>query len=150
MSFGTEVEHTVNLVTTAILSTLNKLEITISELFITPKMLSEVINLIVEGKISLDHAKKILYESIEKKTNPVDIINKQGLSQINDKDELLKLIKGLMDENSEVVRQYVEDGNTSAINFFIGQTMKKSNRQANPNISKELITEELERRKNNG
>jgi len=113
-------------------------------------MLSEVINLIVEGKISLDHAKKILYESIEKKTNPVDIINKQGLSQINDKDELLKLIKGLMDENSEVVRQYVEDGNTSAINFFIGQTMKKSNRQANPNISKELITEELERRKNNG
>ena len=150
LSFGTEVEHTVNLVTTAILSTLNKLEITISELFITPKMLSEVINLIVEGKISLDHAKKILYESIEKKTNPVDIINKQGLSQINDKDELLKLIKGLMDENSEVVRQYVEDGNTSAINFFIGQTMKKSNRQANPNISKELITEELERRKNNG
>jgi len=150
LSYGTEVEHTVNLVTTAILSTLNKLEITISELFITPKMLSEVINLIVEGKISLDHAKKILYESIEKKTNPVDIINKQGLSQINDKDELLKLIKGLMDENSEVVRQYVEDGNTSAINFFIGQTMKKSNRQANPNISKELITEELERRKNNG
>ena len=150
LSFGTEVEHTVNLVTTAILSTLNKLEITISELFITPKMLSEVINLIVEGKISLDHAKKILYESIEKKTNPVDIINKQGLSQINDKDELLKLIKGLMDENMEVVRQYVEDGNTSAINFFIGQTMKKSNRQANPNISKELITEELERRKNNG
>ena len=150
LSFGTEVEHTVNLVTTAILSTLNKLEITISELFITPKMLSEVINLIVEGKISLDHAKKILYEAIEKKINPVDLIKKQGLSQINDKDELLKLIKGIMDENQEVVRQYVEDGNTSAINFFIGQTMKKSNRQANPNISKELISEELERRKNNG
>lgn len=150
LSYDTEVEHTVNLVTTAILSTLNKLEITISELFITPKMLSEVINLIIEGKISLDHAKKILYESIEKKTNPIEIINKQGLSQINDKNQLLELIKGLMDENSEVVRQYVEDGNTSAINFFIGQTMKKSNRQANPNISKELITEELERRKNNG
>ena len=55
-----------------------------------------------------------------------------------------------MDENGEIVRQYVEDGNMSAINFFIGQTMKKSNRQANPNMSKELITKELERRKENG
>ena len=55
-----------------------------------------------------------------------------------------------MDENSEVVRQYVEDGNMSAINFFIGQTMKKSNRQANPNKSKEIIAKELERRKNDG
>ena len=75
---------------------------------------------------------------------------KAGLHQINDEDELLELIKSIMDENTEVVRQYVEDGNMSAINFFIGQTMKKSNRQANPNKSKELITKELERRKNDG
>ena len=59
-------------------------------------------------------------------------------------------IKGIMDENQEVVRQYVEDGNMSAVNFFVGQTMKKSNRQANPNISRDIISKELERRKNNG
>ena len=52
-----------------------------------------------------------------------------------------------MDENKEIVRQYVEEGNMGAINFFIGQTMKKSNRQANPNKSKDLIIKELERRK---
>ena len=53
-----------------------------------------------------------------------------------------------MNENLEVVRQYVEDDNKSAVNFFIGQTMKKTNRQANPNMSLEIIKEELERRKN--
>ena len=54
-----------------------------------------------------------------------------------------------MDENKEQVRQYIEEDNQHVVNFFIGQTMKKSNRQANPNISLEIIKKELERRKEN-
>lgn len=147
---GADVNLSVNFVTTAILSTLNKLEIGIDELFITPKMLSDVIKLVSEDKLSMDAAKKLLYEAIDKKTDPIELVKKEGMGQINDEDKLLELIKGIMDENQEVVRQYVEDGNMSAINFFVGQTMKKSNRQANPNISRELISKELERRKNDG
>ena len=147
---GADVNLSVNFVTTAILSTLNKLEIGIDELFITPKMLSDVIKLVSEDKLSMDAAKKLLYEAIEKKTDPIELVKKEGMGQINDEDKLLELIKGIMDENQEVVRQYVEDGNMSAVNFFVGQTMKKSNRQANPNISRELISKELERRKNDG
>ena len=147
---GADVNLSVNFVTTAILSTLNKLEIGIDELFITPKMLSDVIKLVSEDKLSMDAAKKLLYEAIEKKTDPIELVKREGMGQINDEDKLLELIKGIMDENQEVVRQYVEDGNMSAVNFFVGQTMKKSNRQANPNISRELISKELERRKNDG
>ena len=149
LSYGSDLELSVNLVTTAILSTLNKLEIGVSELFITPEMLSGVIKLIRVDKISLDAAKKILYKAIDKREDPNEIIKKEEFTQINDSSLLLELIKGIMDENQEVVRQYVEDGNKSAVNFFIGQTMKKSNRQANPNKSKEIIIEELERRKGN-
>ena len=147
---GAELSLAINFVTTSILSTLNKLEIGIEELFITPEMLSGVIKLVSENKLSMDAAKKLLYEAIEKKVDPVELVKKEGLSQINDEGQLLDLIKGIMDENLEVVRQYVEDGNMSAVNFFVGQTMKKSNRQANPNMSREIISQELERRKNNG
>jgi len=147
---GCSVELAVNFVTTSILSTLNKLEITIDELFITPNMLAGVINYVNDGKMSLDAAKKLLYKAIDEKVDPVELIKKENMQQINDYDTLLELITKIMDENSEVVRQYVEEGNNSAINFFIGQTMKKSNRQANPNKSMEIIKEELERRKNNG
>ena len=150
LSYDTDLALSVNFVTTSILSTLNKLEIGISELFITPKMLSDVIKLVSEDKLSMDAAKKLLYEAIEKKTDPIELVKKEGMGQINDEGQLLELIKGIMDENTEVVRQYVEDGNMSAVNFFVGQTMKKSNRQANPNISRELISKELERRKNDG
>ena len=150
ISSGCDVSLAVNFVTTTILSTINKLDIKIDELFITPDMLSGVINYVASGKMSLDAAKKLLYKAIDEKVDPNELIKKESLVQINEKDELLTLIRSCMDENLEVVRQYVEDGNMSAGNFFIGQVMKKSNRQANPNISKELIFEELERRKNNG
>ena len=150
ISSGCDVSLAVNFVTTTILSTINKLDIKIDELFITPDMLSGVINYVASGKMSLDAAKKLLYKAIDEKVDPNELIKKESLVQINDKDELLTLIRSCMDENLEVVRQYVEDGNMSAGNFFIGQVMKKSNRQANPNISKKLIFEELERRKNNG
>lgn len=145
-----DVSLAVNFVTTSILSTLNKLEIGIEDLFITPSMLTGVINYVHEGKMSMDAAKKLLYKAIDSKTDPMELIKKENMVQISDSDTLLELITGIMDENKEVVRQYVEEGNMSAINFFVGQTMKKSNRQANPNMSLEIIKTELERRKNNG
>ncbi len=147
LSYDTDISLAVNFVTTTVLGTLNKLEITLEEFPITPKMLSGVIKLVHEGKISLDHARKILYQAIEEHKDPVELIEKQNLHQIDDEKELLELITGIMEENKEIVRQYVEDGNMGAINFFIGQTMKKSNRQANPNKSKDIIIQELERRK---
>ena len=147
LSYDSDIELSVNFLTSTVLGTLNKLEITIDDFFITPKMLSEVIKRVHDRQISLDHARKILYEAIDKKQDPITLIEKQNLHQIDDEEELLKLITGLMDENKEIVRQYVEEGNMGAINFFIGQTMKKSNRQANPTKSKEIIIKELERRK---
>ena len=149
LSYGSDVELSVNFVTTSILSTVKKLEVDIKELFITPKMLSGVIDLVHKGDMSLDHGKKLLYKAIEEETDPVEIVKRENLHQINDEGELLTLISGLMDENPEQVRQYVEDDNKAIINFFIGQTMKKSNRQANPNKSLEIIKQELEKRKNN-
>lgn len=148
LSYGSDVSLTVNFVTTAVLSTIKKLEISLKELFITPKMLSNVINLVHNNDMSLDHAKKLLYKAIDSNVDPMEIVKKENLHQINDEGELLTLISGLMDSNKEQVRQYVEEDNKAIINFFIGQTMKQSNRQANPNKSLEIIKQELEKRKN--
>ncbi len=144
-----DTELVIHFMTTFILSTLNKLEISLEELWITEEMLSKVIQLVEKGQISLDHGKKILYQSIEKKIDPIELIKKENLHQINDEKELIVLIKKIMEENPEQVRQYIEEDNFHVINFFIGQTMKQSNRQANPNKSLELIQQELERRKQN-
>ena len=46
LSYGSDIELSVNFVTTTILGTLNKLEISLEDLFITPRMLSDVINFV--------------------------------------------------------------------------------------------------------
>lgn len=148
LGYGSDVLLTVNFVTTAVLSSLKKLEISIDQFFITPKMLSGVIDLVYAKKISLDNAKKILYQAIEKKKDPLEIINESNISQISDDSKLLEFIKEAIDENPDQVRQYVEDGKDYVVNYFIGKVMQKSNRQANPNRSLELIKIELEKRKN--
>lgn len=148
LGYGSDVLLTVNFVTTAVLSSLKKLEISIDQFFITPKMLSGVIDLVYAKKISLDNAKKILYQAIEKKKNPLEIINESNISQISDDSKLLEFIKEALDENPDQVRQYVEEGKDYVVNYFIGKVMQKSNRQANPNRSLELIKIELEKRKN--
>ncbi len=104
-----DVNLAVNFITTSILSTLNKLEITIEELVVTPSMLSSLINLVSSDKLSLDHAKKILYKAIELKTNPIKLIEKENLSQINDKDELIKYIKIEFDKYPNQVEQYIKE-----------------------------------------
>ena len=147
---NSDIELSVNFVTTTILSIINKLNIRANELFITPNMLTGVINYVKSGKMSIDAANKLIYKALDEKIDPNELIKKESLVQINDKEKLLELINACMQDNSEIVRQYVEDDNKGAINFFIGQVMKRSNRQANPNISRELIIKELERRKNNG
>lgn len=148
LGYGSDVLLTVNFVTTAVLSSLKKLEISIDQFFIKPKMLSGVIDLVYAKKISLDNAKKILYQAIEKKKDPLEIINESNISQISDDSKLLEFIKEAIDENPDQVRQYVEEGKDYVVNYFIGKVMQKSNRQANPNRSLELIKIELEKRKN--
>lgn len=144
---GSDIELTVNFVTTSVLSSLKKLEIDLKDFFITEEMLSGVIDLVHQGKISLDHGKKILYQALEKKKDPRDIIKESHLEQINDEEKLLTYITEALEENPEQVRQYVEEGKDYVINYFIGKVMQKSNRQANPNITLELIKKELEKRR---
>lgn len=149
LSLGVDSQLSANFMMSPILSTLKKLEIKIDDLFITAEMLSFVIKEVQDKKLSIDQAKKLLYEAIEKKISPIEMIKKNNVEQISDDEELLKIINSCMDNNLEQVRQYIEDDNMSIINFFVGQVMKTSNRRANPNRSLELIKIELERRKNN-
>lgn len=147
LSYGSDIELAVNFVTTSVLSSLNKLEIGLDEFFITPKMLSGIIDYVHKGKISLDHGKKIMYQAIEKKKDPVEIIEESSLSQIDDDQVLLDYIKAVFSENPEQLRQYLEEDNQYVVNFFMGKVMQKSNRQANPNRTLDLIKQQLEERK---
>jgi len=147
---SSDIELSLNFVSTSVLSTLKKLDISILDFNVSPISLAGLVDLVHNKKISLDHGKKILYQAIDKNVDPLELIKEQHLEQINDEDKLLDLITSVMNKNPEQVRQYIEEDNLAVYNFFVGQVMKESNRQANPNKSLEIIKQELEKRKNNG
>ena len=147
VSGGANPKEAADWVITVVLGSLNKLEITLEEFFITPKMLSETIKLIDEGKLSLNQAKKIIYKAIADKKDPIEMIKEENLEQISDSSSIIDKVIESLDENPDVVRQYVEEGKDYVANFFVGQVMKKTKGRANPTLTKDLIKQELEKRK---
>ena len=135
-----------NWMTIIILGSLNKLNIEIDKLFITPSMLSNVINKVTKKELSSQLAKNIVYEAMEKHIDPIEIIEKSNIKQINNEDELINIIKEILKENPEQVDEYLK-GNEKVANFLVGKVMQKTNKQANPGTSLKLIKEELERMK---
>ncbi len=135
-----------NWLTIIILGSLNKLNISINELFITPTMLANLIEKVSNKELSSQLAKNILYEAMEKNIDPMEIIKRSNIKQISNEDELISIIKNIFDECPEQVNEYL-NGNDKVANFLVGKVMQKTNKQANPGTSLKLIKEELERMK---
>ncbi len=139
-----DISTATNWMTIIILGSLNKLNIDIKDLFITPKMLGSLVDKVSDKELSSQLAKNILYEAMEKNIDPMEIIEKSNIKQISNEDELISIIKDILNENKEQVSEYL-NGNEKVANFLVGRVMQKTNKQANPGTSLKLIKEELER-----
>jgi len=142
---GVDPKDACNWVTTVILGSMSKLEVSLEELGITSNMLAGVISLVEKGKLSQNNAKKILYRAMDEKKDPLKIIEDEGLSQIDDEELLTKLVNEALDESPDVVSQFKE-GKDYVANYFVGSVMKKTKGQANPTKTLEIIKNELRKR----
>lgn len=147
ISTGVEPTEAVSWITTIILGSVNKLETTIEEFFITPKILSEVIKLVASGKISRNQAKNALYEAVDTNTDPLKIIKDSGMEQIQDEGALKNIVDKVLETHPKEVSDYLDKGITNVVNFLLGQVMKETGGKANPAKTMELLKESLESRK---
>ena len=145
VEYGVSPIETCKWVTTIIVGSMNKLEKTLEELGITSKMLAGVIKMVTNSKLSQNNAKKILYRAIAEKKDPLVIIEEENLSQIDDDSLIIKYVNEAFDENLNVVKEFKE-GKDYVANFFVGQVMKKTKGQANPNKTLNIIKEEIKKR----
>lgn len=147
ISFGLKPTSVVNWITTIILGSINKLEVSIDEFFITPEMLAKLIEMVEAGKINKNQAKNVLYEAVDTSKNPLDIIKEQGLEQIQDDNFIIELVTKVIDEHPNEVEDYNKKGLTNKANFLLGQVMKQSGGKANPATTMEILKSELDKRK---
>ena len=109
---------------------------------VTPEDLARLLNMIEEGTISGKIAKTVFVEMLESGTNPDAIVKEKNLVQMSDEGELVAVVREIIAENPEQVQQF-RDGKTKVMGFFVGQLMKKTQGQANPQLANKLFMQEL-------
>lgn len=116
------------------------------DLLITPENFAQFIALIEEGKISSKIAKMLLEEMFKKGGNPLQIIEEKGLTQLSDEEEIEKKAREVILENQKAVEDF-QKGKGTAIQFLIGQLMRKTGGRANPQLAKEILLRLLKKSK---
>lgn len=147
ISKGIDPKMAANWINTRILGHVNKEEISINDCTFTTDDLVELITYINKGTISSKQAKDVFYKCLDENKKPSVVIKENNMEQITNTDEILSVIKEVINENMELALSYdPERGRT--IDFFVGQIMKKTRGKANPKAAMDLIKEELMKLKN--
>ena len=131
-----------NWVTVNILGELNKDNSSIIDFYITPSLLKQIIDAINDGTISSKQAKEIFNKAISDKKEPKEYLSEN--SQISDESYLRELIGNIIDNNQEQKQAYL-NGRSNLFDYFVGQVMKETKGKANPNITKEILKELLDK-----
>lgn len=134
-----------NWISSILLGNLNKLEKEITDITVTPKMLSSLITKVQKGEISIKQGKEVLLKSLEEDLDPNKIIEESGMKQIGSAEEIKKIIDEVLEEQPQAITQYRE-GKINIIDFLVGQVMKKTRGRANPTSTYNMLKEELEER----
>ncbi|MDP4086921.1 MAG: Asp-tRNA(Asn)/Glu-tRNA(Gln) amidotransferase subunit GatB [Bacillota bacterium] len=117
----------------------------LKDVALTPKSLAGMIQLIENGTISTKIAKTVFKELIENGGNPEQIVKEKGLVQISDEGALLKIVTEVLDANPQSIEDY-KNGKSKAVGFLVGQLMKATKGQANPQMVNKLLLDEIQKR----
>jgi aspartyl-tRNA(Asn)/glutamyl-tRNA(Gln) amidotransferase subunit B len=98
---------------------------------VSPKGLAEVIGLVESGKITGAVAKKVFAKMFEDGRNATAIVEAEGLGAQVSSDSLEQVAREVIRRNPENVAKY-QAGNEGVFKFFVGQVMKETRGQANP------------------
>ena len=126
---------------------LNKEGIPVSLSPVEPQNLAGLVARITDGTLSSKLGKQVFEALWQGEGSADQIIEARGLRQVSDTGALEKLVADVMSENQDQVAQYRAADSSKQkklIGFFVGQIMKASKGQANPQLINKILTEALD------
>ena len=145
VSLGADAKLASNYLMVDVNAYLNKVQKELSETALTAEGLAGMIKLITDGTISSKIAKKVFAELIEHGGDAEKIVKEKGLVQVSDSGQLLAWVNEVLDNNPKSIEDY-KNGRDRAIGFLVGQIMKASKGQANPQMINKMLLEEIAKR----
>ncbi|MDP2898950.1 MAG: Asp-tRNA(Asn)/Glu-tRNA(Gln) amidotransferase subunit GatB [bacterium] len=131
-----------NWVMGAVLRELNDRKITLDALPISPKMLTDMIRMIDEGKITSTIAKTVFAEMAQTGQSPEQVIKEKNLLPVTDTGEIEKMVEKVIAENPKPVEEF-RGGKGKALGFLMGQVMRVAKGKADPQVVNRILIEKL-------
>ncbi len=131
-----------NWMQTELLAVLGKGNLGIADSPLAAARLGELVGLIEAGTISGKIAKTVFAEMLESGQSAAEVVRAKGLQQVSDSGELERLVDAAIAANPKPVADY-QAGNDKAIQSLVGQVMKASRGQANPQRVVQLLKDKL-------
>jgi aspartyl-tRNA(Asn)/glutamyl-tRNA(Gln) amidotransferase subunit B len=113
-----------------------------SEISINVNEFINLLELIQNKKITDKIGQKIIEELIIKDFDVKKYVKENNLESLNDSSTLENFCKEAIKENPKAVEDY-KSGKKHALNFLLGQVMRKSKGKANPKNIKELLKKNI-------
>lgn len=139
---GAEPKAASNWIMVDVAAWLNAKKIELSEFKVSSRMLARLIGLVAKGTITHTMAKEVFLEMAGTGKEAEEIIKVRGLVQISDEAALGEIIDKVISENPEAVADY-KSGKPQAMQFFIGQVMRATKGQANPQLVQSILKGKL-------
>ena len=127
---------------TELLRELNERNLNITQSPSPPNHLGKLVKLIEDHTISSKIAKNVFAEMMQSGNAPAAIVEAKGWRQVSDTGQIESMVAAAVKENPEPAEQY-RAGNRKALQFLVGQVMKKSRGQANPKMVIQLLEKHL-------
>lgn len=120
---------------------LNDTEKELDDTKLTSQKLVDLICLIDGGTISGNAGKKVLVQLFETDETAEQIVERLGLKQVSDEGAILAIVQEVLAKNEKAVGDYKNGKNVTG--FLVGQCMKASKGQGNPQLINKLLAAEL-------
>ena len=110
----------------------------ISDCPVAPVAIAELLRKVEAGGITAASGKKVFQQMFDTGKTAAEIIASEGLEQITDSGAIEKIARAVVAKNPDNVAKY-RSGNEGVFKFFVGQVMKETRGQANPQLVNELL-----------
>ena len=125
-----------------VLSFLHASQRALSEIKLEPQELARLIGLVEQGQVSRPAAKEGLPELMQSGGEAAAVMAAKGLRQVSDAGALEAIVDQVIAAHAASVADF-RRGKTNALMFLVGQCMKATKGQANPQVLADLLRERL-------
>jgi aspartyl-tRNA(Asn)/glutamyl-tRNA(Gln) amidotransferase subunit B len=110
----------------------------IEESPVSPAALAELVKLVESGKITGAIAKKVFPMMFESGRGAAEIVASEGLAQSSDTSAIEAIAREVIEKNGDNVAKF-KAGNEGVFKFFVGQVIKATRGQANPQVVNDVL-----------